>query len=86
MFYRMVNGHFLLGLVALLVVVGIVLLIVYLTSRKYKAPAAKANGTTIPADMATATVAAATNPTQAFELEDLARQLNALTAVWAFPA
>lgn len=64
MFYRMVNGHFLLGLVALLVVVGIVLLIVYLTSRKYKAPAAKANGTTIPADMATATVAAATNPTQ----------------------
>jgi hypothetical protein len=27
-----------------------------------------------------------TNLTQAFELEDLARQLNALTAVWAFPA
>jgi hypothetical protein len=29
---------------------------------------------------------AATDPTQAYELEDLARQLNALTAVWAFPA
>jgi hypothetical protein len=25
-------------------------------------------------------------PEQAYELEDLARQLNALTAVWAFPA
>jgi len=29
---------------------------------------------------------AATDERLAFELEDLARQLNALTAVWAFPA
>ena len=55
--YRMANGHFLLFLLGLLVVVGIVLLIVYLTSRKYKAPANQAAG-------AAATAAAATNPTQ----------------------
>lgn len=48
MFYRMLNGHFLLALVGLLVVVGIVLLIVYLTSRKYKSPA-MATATTAPA-------------------------------------
>ena len=29
---------------------------------------------------------AATDERLAYELEDLARQLNALTAVWAFPA
>ena len=38
LFWRLVNGHFLFGLLALLVVVGIVLLIVYLTSKKYKTP------------------------------------------------
>ena len=58
MFYRMLNGHFLLGLVGLLVVIGIVLLIVYLTSRKYKAPAGSAAGA------ATATATTANNPTQ----------------------
>ena len=58
MFYRMLNGHFLLGLVGLLVVVGIVLLIVYLTSRKYKAPAGSA------ANAGTGAATAATNPTQ----------------------
>ena len=42
--YRMANGHFLLFLLGLLVVVGIVLLIVYLTSRKYKTPANQAAG------------------------------------------
>ena len=39
MFFRMLNGHFLGGLLALIVVVGIVLLIVYLASRKNKTPA-----------------------------------------------
>ena len=58
MFYRMLNGHFLLGLVGLLVVVGIVLLIVYLADRKYKAPAGSAAGA------ATAAAATANNPTQ----------------------
>lgn len=36
------GGHFLWGLLGLIVVVGVVLLIVYLTSRKYKAPGAQA--------------------------------------------
>ena len=54
----MANGHFLLFLLGLLVVVGIVLLIVYLTSRKYKTPANQAAGA------GAATAAAATNPTQ----------------------
>lgn len=39
------GGHFLVGLVGLLVVVGIVLLIVYLTSKKYKTPAKALGGT-----------------------------------------
>ncbi|MCE5187575.1 MAG: hypothetical protein LLF75_00090 [Eubacteriales bacterium] len=38
-FWRMLNGHFLTGLLGLLVVVGIVLLIVFLASRKNKVPA-----------------------------------------------
>ena len=38
MFWRMLNGHFLTGLLGLLVVVGVVLLIVYLASRKNKTP------------------------------------------------
>ena len=38
MFWRMLNGHFLTGLLGLLVVVGIVLLIVFLASRKNKTP------------------------------------------------
>ena len=58
MLYRFANGHFLLFIVGLLVVVGIVLLIVYLTNRKYKAPAGSAEGA------ATAATAAATNPAQ----------------------
>lgn len=62
MFYRMANGHFLLGLVALLVVVGIVLLIVYLTSRKYKSPAAKVTDGNSPVGAVGTTTA--TNPTQ----------------------
>ena len=39
MFWRMLNGHFLTGLLGLLVLVGIVLLIVFLASRKNKIPA-----------------------------------------------
>lgn len=62
MLYRFANGHFLLFILGLLVVVGIVLLIVYLTNRKYKAPANQVSGTA--ANAATATAAAATNPTQ----------------------
>ena len=46
MFLRMLNGHFLGGLLALIVVVGIVLLIVYLASRKNKTPAKAATATT----------------------------------------
>ena len=38
-FWRFLGGHMLWGLLGLLVVVGIVLLIVYLTSKKYKTPA-----------------------------------------------
>lgn len=38
------DGHFLWGLLGLMVVVGVVLLIVYLTSRKYKTPGAQAGG------------------------------------------
>ena len=57
----MANGHFLLFLLGLLVVVGIVLLIVYLTSRKYKTPANQAAGAAVTAGV---TAAAATNPTQ----------------------
>lgn len=38
MFLRMLNGHFLGGLLALIVVVGVVLLIVFLASRKNKTP------------------------------------------------
>ena len=45
MFLRMLNGHFLGGLLALIVVVGIVLLIVYLASRKNKTPAKAATAT-----------------------------------------
>ena len=45
MFWRMLNGHFLGGLLALIVVVGIVLLIVYLASRKNKTPAKAATAT-----------------------------------------
>ena len=45
MFFRMLNGHFLGGLLALIVVVGIVLLIVYLASRKNKTPAKAATAT-----------------------------------------
>ena len=57
----MANGHFLLFILGLLVVVGIVLLIVYLTSRKYKAPTNQAAGTTTTAG---ATAASVTNATQ----------------------
>lgn len=39
MFWRMLNGHFLTGLLGLIVAVGIVLLIVFLASRKNKTPA-----------------------------------------------
>lgn len=39
MFWRFMNGHFLAGLLGLLVVVGVVLLIVFLASRKNKVPA-----------------------------------------------
>ncbi len=39
-FWRLLGGHLLFGLLGLLVVVGIVLLIVYLTDRKYKSPKA----------------------------------------------
>ena len=49
MFWRMLNGHFLGGLLALIVVVGIVLLIVYLASRKNKTPAKAATATAAPA-------------------------------------
>ncbi len=38
MFWRMLNGHFLTGLLGLLVAVGVVLLIVFLASRKNKTP------------------------------------------------
>ena len=38
MFLRMLNGHFLGGLLALIVVVDVVLLIVFLASRKNKTP------------------------------------------------
>lgn len=41
----MLNGHFLGGLLALIVVVGIILLIVYLASRKNKTPAKAATAT-----------------------------------------
>ncbi|MEA4871055.1 hypothetical protein SDC9_141978 [bioreactor metagenome] len=70
MFYRMVNGHFLLGLVALLLVVGIVLLVVYLTSRKYKTPAMKSAGVDAIANPA----AIAVNATQERLLAILAEQ------------
>ena len=39
LFWRFLNGHFLTGLLGLIVVVGIVLLIVFLASRKNKTPA-----------------------------------------------
>ena len=39
MFWRMLNGHFLTGLLGLIVAVGVVLLIVFLASRKNKTPA-----------------------------------------------
>jgi uncharacterized membrane protein len=42
----MLNGHFLGGLLALIVMVGIVLLIVYLASRKNKTPAKATAATT----------------------------------------
>lgn len=45
MFLRMLNGHFLGGLLALIVVVGVVLLIVYLASRKNKTPVKAATAT-----------------------------------------
>lgn len=38
MFWRFVNGHFLTGLIGLILAVGIVLLIVFLASRKNKIP------------------------------------------------
>ena len=57
----MANGHFMLFILGLLVVVGIVLLIVYLTSRKYKAPANQAAGAATTAGTAAASV---TNATQ----------------------
>lgn len=51
--WRMFNGHFLGMFLGLLVLVGIVLLIVYLTDRKYKTPkaanAAQAASTAAPA-------------------------------------
>ena len=37
-FFRFMHGHILTGLIGILLLVGIVLLIVYLTSRKYKSP------------------------------------------------
>ena len=46
MFWRLLNGHFLMGLLGLIVVVGIVLLIVFLASRKNKTPAHAAAATT----------------------------------------
>jgi len=46
MFLRMLNGHFFAGLLCLAVVVGIVLLIVFLASRKNKTPAHAATATT----------------------------------------
>ena len=49
-FWRLLGGHMLWGLLGLLVVVGIVLLIVFLTSKKYKTPAvAKAASAASPA-------------------------------------
>jgi len=45
MFWRLLNGHFLTGLLGLVVVVGIVLLIVFLASRKNKTPAHAAAAT-----------------------------------------
>ena len=39
LFLRLLHGNLLLGLLGIAVVVGIVLLIVFLTDRKYKAPA-----------------------------------------------
>ncbi len=43
-FWRIFDGRLLLGLLALLVAVGVVLLIVYLTNRKYKTPKAVQTG------------------------------------------
>ncbi len=48
MVLRLLHGHFLAGLLGLIVVVGLVLLIVYLASRKNKIPTAARAGTVSP--------------------------------------